>query len=109
MPATGSRVSSRRPKTASARARTGERRATSRAKRPRPDAPNTGEPEPTSRHAREDDPTQEDRIRYRAYQLYECNGRIEGHALDDWLAAEAEIIAGDTVGTAPLPYAADAP
>lgn len=28
----------------------------------------------------------------RAYQLYEQRGRIEGHALDDWLQAEAEIL-----------------
>ena len=31
------------------------------------------------------------RIRERAYQLYEQRGRCEGHALEDWLQAEAEI------------------
>ena len=33
----------------------------------------------------------EERIRRRAYELYEERGREEGHALDDWLQAEAEI------------------
>jgi Protein of unknown function (DUF2934) len=30
------------------------------------------------------------KIRERAYQLYELGGRREGHALEDWLQAEAE-------------------
>jgi hypothetical protein len=33
----------------------------------------------------------EERIRVRAYQLYEQRGKREGHALDDWLQAEAEL------------------
>lgn len=33
----------------------------------------------------------EERIRVRAYQLYEQRGRRDGHALDDWLQAEAEL------------------
>ncbi len=33
----------------------------------------------------------EGRIRLRAYQLYEQRGRRDGHALDDWLEAEAEL------------------
>jgi hypothetical protein len=33
----------------------------------------------------------EERIRLRAYQLYEQRGKRNGHALDDWLAAEAEL------------------
>jgi len=32
----------------------------------------------------------EELIRQRAYELYEQHGREDGHALDDWLAAEAE-------------------
>lgn len=32
---------------------------------------------------------QED-VRPRAYELYEVRGRIDGHAEDDWLQAEAE-------------------
>jgi hypothetical protein len=31
-----------------------------------------------------------ERIRQRAYELYEQHGRVDGFALDDWLQAEAE-------------------
>lgn len=34
----------------------------------------------------------EERIRVRAYELYEQRGRRDGHALDDWLQAEAELV-----------------
>ena len=34
----------------------------------------------------------EERIRRRAYELYEERGRVNGFALDDWLQAEAEIL-----------------
>jgi Protein of unknown function (DUF2934) len=34
----------------------------------------------------------EERIRRRAYELYEGRGRVEGFALEDWLQAEAEIL-----------------
>jgi hypothetical protein len=33
----------------------------------------------------------EDKIRSRAYQLYEERGREDGHAMEDWLRAKAEI------------------
>ena len=33
----------------------------------------------------------QDQIRARAYQLYEHRGRDDGHNLDDWLQAEAEL------------------
>ncbi len=33
----------------------------------------------------------EERIRLRAYELYERRGSRDGHALDDWLQAEAEL------------------
>ncbi|MGH9718191.1 MAG: DUF2934 domain-containing protein [Candidatus Acidiferrales bacterium] len=33
----------------------------------------------------------EDRIRVRAYELYEQHGKTPGHALDDWLQAEAQL------------------
>jgi hypothetical protein len=33
----------------------------------------------------------EERIRFRAYQRYEQRGKRDGHALDDWLQAEAEL------------------
>jgi Protein of unknown function (DUF2934) len=38
-------------------------------------------PEPMLEHA----------IRLRAYELYAERGMAEGHAVDDWLAAEAEL------------------
>ena len=41
----------------------------------------------------------EDRIRKRAYQLYEKRGHAHGHALDDWLEAKAQVLGvtkGDT-------------
>ncbi len=34
----------------------------------------------------------EERIRLRAYEIYERRGRVDGFALDDWLQAEAEIL-----------------
>jgi hypothetical protein len=32
----------------------------------------------------------EERIRARAYELYELRGREDGHDVEDWLRAEAE-------------------
>lgn len=39
---------------------------------------------------------QRERIRQRAYELYEARGREEGHDLDDWFQAEAEVGMGKT-------------
>jgi hypothetical protein len=39
------------------------------------------------------DPKLEEEIRGRAYALYEQRGREDGHDIDDWLRAEAELIA----------------
>ena len=36
---------------------------------------------------------QVEKIRQRAYELYEPRGREEGHDFDDWLQAEAEVAA----------------
>ena len=36
-------------------------------------------------------PDIQDQIRRRAYELYEQRGRVDGHELDDWLQAEAEV------------------
>jgi Protein of unknown function (DUF2934) len=40
-----------------------------------------------------DDLSQEqfEKIRQRAYELYEARGREEGHDIDDWFQSEAEI------------------
>jgi len=37
------------------------------------------------------DPNLEQEIRRRAYALYEERGRQDGHDLDDWVRAEAEL------------------
>ena len=42
----------------------------------------------------------EDKIRRRAYQLYEERGRENGHELDDWLRAEEEIAGKRRMATA---------
>jgi hypothetical protein len=34
----------------------------------------------------------EEQIRQRAYQLYEERGRLDGHAMEDWLIAEEEVL-----------------
>jgi hypothetical protein len=39
---------------------------------------------------------QVEKIRQRAYELYEARGREAGHDIDDWLQAEAEIEAFKT-------------
>jgi hypothetical protein len=44
-------------------------------------------------------PSLEEKIRLRAYTLYEERGREDGHDVDDWLRAEAELTA-NAVGTA---------
>ena len=33
----------------------------------------------------------EEKVRARAYELYEVRGRINGHAEEDWLQAEGEV------------------
>jgi hypothetical protein len=33
----------------------------------------------------------DEKIRRRAYELYEQRGRTDGHRMDDWLQAEAEV------------------
>jgi len=42
----------------------------------------------------------EERIRLRAYELYEERGKLDGHALDDWLQAEAELTEQNALGVA---------
>ena len=41
----------------------------------------------------------EGKIRVRAYELYEQRGRIDGHASDDWLQAEAEVLRAKKQGS----------
>ena len=37
------------------------------------------------------EPSLEEKIRLRAYALYDERGREDGHDVDDWLRAEAEL------------------
>ena len=57
--------------------------------------PDEIEKKPLTRAPKSDEPTVlipiEQRIRQRAYELYEQRGRTDGHDLDDWLRAEREI------------------
>ena len=50
-------------------------------------------PEPMLDHA----------IRLRAYELYVQRGRAHGHAIDDWLNAEAEIVHDHSSGDSNTP------
>ena len=43
-------------------------------------------------NAKPPEPLVEHEIRLRAYDLYDQRGRADGHALEDWLQAEAEIL-----------------
>jgi Protein of unknown function (DUF2934) len=51
--------------------------------------PTTKKPSTFGRATVED--SLEEQIRTRAYELYEARGREQGHDLEDWLEAEAEI------------------
>lgn len=42
--------------------------------------------------------TKEENIRQRAYDLYRARGQEEGHDIEDWLQAEAEIETGEMPG-----------
>jgi len=39
------------------------------------------------------------KLRLRAYELYEERGRIDGHASDDWLQAEAKVLGAKKHGS----------
>ncbi len=43
---------------------------------------------------RSPEPMLEHEIRLHAYDLYQRHGRADGHALEDWLQAEAEVLRG---------------
>ena len=45
----------------------------------------------------------EERVRQRAYELYEGRGRQHGHDREDWLQAEAEILDRETAPTTETP------
>jgi hypothetical protein len=41
----------------------------------------------------------ERKVRERAQQLYETRGQVEGHALQDWVQAEAELLENRVLAT----------
>jgi hypothetical protein len=47
--------------------------------------------DPTLNPIESQTPDIEERIRRRAYELYEQRGRVDGKDLDDWLQAKAEV------------------
>ena len=47
---------------------------------------------PTIAMTRPPEPMLEHQIRLRAYDLYLQRGRTDGHALEDWLKAEAQVL-----------------
>lgn len=57
-----------------------------------------------SSHSDAPQPNLEEEIRRRAYELYEARGREDGHDLEDWLQAEAEITAVTPKAAAALSF-----
>jgi len=49
------------------------------------------------------DAMSENAIRLRAYELYLQRGMTHGHAIDDWLKAEAEIVNGHSTSDSNVP------
>jgi Protein of unknown function (DUF2934) len=41
----------------------------------------------------------EERIRERAYEIWNATGRMNGHADEQWLAAESEVLAAESLST----------
>ncbi len=46
---------------------------------------------PRASHSTDSSLVRQEKVRCRAYELYEQRGRVHGHELDDWLRAESEI------------------
>jgi hypothetical protein len=44
-----------------------------------------------------------ERIRERAYEIWNATGRTHGHADEQWLAAEREVLAAESLFTKPVP------
>jgi hypothetical protein len=43
----------------------------------------------------------EERIRERAYEIWNATGRMHGHADEQWLAAEREVLGADSTKAVP--------
>jgi hypothetical protein len=48
-------------------------------------------PQPRTSEAVQPHDQIQERIRQRAYEIYEARGREDGHDLDDWLIAQLEL------------------
>ena len=46
-------------------------------------------------HIQTQTPELDEKIRQRAYELYEQRGRTDGSELEDWVQAEAEVLDGN--------------
>lgn len=57
-------------------------------------------PKQASRFGRATEENIEEEIRHRAYELYEARGRGDGHDVEDWLRAEAEMASRTEFGAA---------
>ena len=45
----------------------------------------------------------EERIRERAYEIWNATGRMHGHADEQWIAAEREVLAAESLSAKSLP------
>jgi Protein of unknown function (DUF2934) len=45
----------------------------------------------------------EERIRERAYEIWNATGQMHGHADEQWLAAEREVLAGESLSAKSVP------
>lgn len=108
MASTRSRTHPHKSKTRSARVQTRGHRAPPHDDGPAQDAIQETETSAGSGPAGIDEGRRAEQIRDRAYQLYERNGCVDGRALDDWLAAEAEIVTLETASAAPHALYTDA-
>ena len=45
----------------------------------------------------------EERIRVRAYEIWNATGRMHGHADEQWLAAEREVLGAESLSTKAVP------
>jgi Protein of unknown function (DUF2934) len=57
-------------------------------------------PSQTPKHVAKPTPELQEQVRRRAHEVYEQRGREEGHGLDDWLQAEAEVTQQQTKNVA---------
>jgi len=77
---------------------------TTAATRRRPSAARTANPAASAHPATHDGPDEPDAahaasVRELAYALYERSGRVDGHALEHWLQAEAQVAQASAAGT----------